>query len=162
MASLIQLQVEMEEELRPYGHYIAMRNVEEGSQPFTGAEIALAAIGIAAWCATQYVTGYLKELGRKHAAGREPAPDAADAQARSDAERLLAELRMLTDDAVLGQTRRQELDERWTALLDTIPQATPPAELDVAELENLLRRFGLTKRKAQKAAASIAQRMSES
>ena len=32
----VQLRAELEAELRPYGHYIAMRDVEEGTQPLTG------------------------------------------------------------------------------------------------------------------------------
>jgi hypothetical protein len=120
LTDLRQVPRALEDELRPYAHFVAMQRVEEGAQPFTGAEIALAALGVAAWCAKQYVGAYLTELGRKHAADDEE-PVAALALPESEAEAVLRELRALTDDAILRRASADELNQRWSVILDRLP-----------------------------------------
>lgn len=161
-ATLSELPTSLADELAEFGPYLTMRGAREGEQRLGVAELPLASILIAAWAIKQYLSAFLQEKGRQHAAAKEEngLPDL-----RKDVALLTSQLDALMSEIRNSHANEQDMSRRWQQLLTRLPpggRVAAEVELPEAELVALLQDLGLTERAAGRAARKLRSRIRDS
>lgn len=140
------IRLTIEEELEPYGQFLAMRGAKEGEQRFGIPEIAVAALVITGWMAKEYVRAYLEEKAKNRAKFED-----ADADANTE---VLKRLDVLLGEIRTTQHRQAHLEAELADALVRLPadfaMAVEHTAARRAELTELLVELGLSERAAAK------------
>jgi hypothetical protein len=152
---MFQLRESIEEELYPYGSYIAMRGAKEGEQRFGVPEIAFAALAVLVWVVQQFFQAYVQEKGKQLAQLGE------ENQLKS----LETQIRDLQEELRLAKNWQDDMEVKWTNLVQQLPPDFPsrilPEQTNNDELIQILLDFGLSERVARKASVAMRQHFEE-
>ena len=148
---MLQLRENIEEELYPYGSYLAMRGAKEGEQRFGVPEIALATLAVLVWVLQQFLQAYIQAKGTQLAQREE------ENQLRN----LEIQVRDLKEELQLSQKWQNDMEVKWMSLVQQLPPDLPsnilPEQINNDELIQILLDFGLSERASHKASVSIRQ-----
>lgn len=146
-----QLREAVEEELYPYGQYLAMRGAREGEQRFGVPELALATLTVVVWAAQQFLQAYFQERGKQLA---QP-----NTETEVDLKKLHAEIMTLREELKGAQQWKEEMETRWATLARqlpaNLPMQIPSKQIDDGELLEILLSSGLSERIAHKVSTGI-------
>jgi hypothetical protein len=144
---MLQFRETIEEELYPYGSYLAMRGAKEGEQRFGVPEIALATLAVLAWVLQAYIQAKGTQLAQR--------------EEENQLRNLEIQVRDLKEELQLSQKWQNDMEVKWMSLVQQLPPDLPsnilPEQINNDELIQILLDFGLSERASHKASVSIRQ-----
>ncbi len=148
---IFQLRESIEEELYPYGVYLAMRGAKEGEQRFGVPEIALATLAVLVWVLQKFCQAYIQEKVKQITQQEE----------KNQLKNLETQIRNLQEEVQLAQNWQDDMEAKWKSLVQQLPPDFPssllPEQTNNDELIQILLDFGLSERVARKASIAIRQ-----
>jgi hypothetical protein len=143
------LRESIEEELYPYGSYLAMRGAKEGEQRFGVPEITFAALAVFVWVLQQFFHAYIQEKGTQLAQRGD----------ENQLKKLGTQIKVLQEELQSAKNWQDDMETKWTSLVQQLPPDFPLSILleqtNSDELIQILLDFGLSERTARKASVAI-------